>query len=210
MKDVVDITKQLFAMSKVSHLPLPSAAPLPFPFSRHLSGAGLADARLARQETANLEHEAYTLRQRSAVRDEIKNVLDAHVRHEAQQRELEQQELVKTVMENVRKQLGDGKFQKDVLADAVASLESASWPLLCKRYHRMLTSGSCAQPSSRRRRSKHQTFSFKGREASSVEGGEGYRDFVVHRVSALSADLQSTASFRSAFPRTPRAVLPLR
>lgn len=128
MKDVVDITKQLFAMSKVSHLPLPSAAPLPFPFSRHLSGAGLADARLARQETANLEHEAYTLRQRSAVRDEIKNVLDAHVRHEAQQRELEQQELVKTVMENVRKQLGDGKFQKDVLADAVASLESASCP----------------------------------------------------------------------------------
>lgn len=72
-----------------------------------------------------MEHEAYALRQKVAVREEIKSVLDAWVRAEGKQREAEQAELSRTVIANVEKQLSDAKLQKDILADAVQSIESA-------------------------------------------------------------------------------------
>ncbi|KAH8929677.1 hypothetical protein BT69DRAFT_1211276, partial [Atractiella rhizophila] len=75
------------------------------------------------EETAKLEHEAYVLRQKSAVAAEIKSVLDSWVRYEGQQREAQQKELVKTVQATVAEQLKDKKLQRDILVSAVAEVE---------------------------------------------------------------------------------------
>lgn len=74
------------------------------------------------------EHEIFKLKQKMAVKDEIKSILDGWVRVETQAREAEQAELVKTVLANVNKQLQDPKFQKDVLATSVAEIEGSSCP----------------------------------------------------------------------------------
>jgi F-type H+-transporting ATPase subunit b len=49
--------------------------------------------------------------------------LDSWVRFEAQQREAEQADLVKTIQEKVLSDLKDPKMQKDLLAQAVADIE---------------------------------------------------------------------------------------
>lgn len=93
MRDVVDVTKGLFALSK---------------------------------ETAQLESEAFVLKQQVQVASELKAVLDSWVRYEQQAKESEQADLVKTVMEKVQASLKDEKSQKDILANAVAEVESTS------------------------------------------------------------------------------------
>lgn len=75
------------------------------------------------QETAELEHETFRLKQQAAIAAEIKSVLDSHVRHEAQLREQEQRDLVQTVLSNVQKQLTDKKLQRDILLSSVAEVE---------------------------------------------------------------------------------------
>jgi len=90
MKDVVDVTKNLFAISK---------------------------------ETAKLEAEAFTLKQQVALAAELKTVLDSWARYEQQQKESEQAELSKAVIDKVLKSLSDEKTQKDILLGAVAEIE---------------------------------------------------------------------------------------
>jgi F-type H+-transporting ATPase subunit b len=55
---------------------------------------------------------------------EVKTTLDSWVRFEAQLRESEQQQLVKHVIEKVLQDVQDPKLQKDILSDAVATVES--------------------------------------------------------------------------------------
>lgn len=76
------------------------------------------------QQTAQLEHETFALKQQATLTAEVKSVLDSWVRHEAQVREAEQRELVQTVLANVQKQLGDKKLQRDILVAGVAEIES--------------------------------------------------------------------------------------
>ncbi|KAM0786682.1 hypothetical protein ACM66B_002127 [Microbotryomycetes sp. NB124-2] len=76
------------------------------------------------KQTAQLEHETFALKQQAALTSEIKSVLDAWVRHEAQVREAEQRDLVQTVMANVQKQLGDKKLQRDILVSSVQEIEN--------------------------------------------------------------------------------------
>merc|ERR1712032_550782 len=57
------------------------------------------------RETNAVEHENFRLAQEQAVKAELKSVLDSWVRFEQQQREAEQQALVKTVRENVEAEL---------------------------------------------------------------------------------------------------------
>lgn len=90
LKDVVALTKGLFAVSK---------------------------------ETAQLESEVFVQRQKTALASEVKAVLDSWVRYEQQEKEAEQAQLVKTVIDNVLKTLNDEKTQKDALAWAVAEVE---------------------------------------------------------------------------------------
>ncbi|KAK4047344.1 atp4 subunit B of the stator stalk of mitochondrial F1F0 ATP synthase [Microbotryomycetes sp. JL221] len=76
------------------------------------------------KQTAQLEHETFALKQQAALTSEIKSVLDAWVRHEAQVREAEQRDLVQTVVTNVQKQLGDKKLQRDILVSSVQEIEN--------------------------------------------------------------------------------------
>lgn len=91
LKDVVNTTKQLFAVSR---------------------------------ETAELEAKAFLLKQQIAVDHAAKSTLDAWVRFEQQQRELEQEQLTKTVRAKVSKEIENPKFQDRVLQEAVAEIEA--------------------------------------------------------------------------------------
>ncbi|KAI0315048.1 hypothetical protein OF83DRAFT_1167322 [Amylostereum chailletii] len=75
------------------------------------------------KETATLESEVFVQRQRVALASEVKTMLDSWVRYEQQEKENEQAQLVKTVVDNVLKNLGDEKTQKDVLTWAVSEVE---------------------------------------------------------------------------------------
>lgn len=75
------------------------------------------------KETAQLESEAFVQRQRVALATELKTVLDSWVRYEQQQKESEQAELTKTVIESVLKSIHTEKTQREVLAGAVAEIE---------------------------------------------------------------------------------------
>ncbi|WEJ93352.1 atp4 subunit B of the stator stalk of mitochondrial F1F0 ATP synthase [Yamadazyma tenuis] len=90
LKDVVDTTKQLFAISK---------------------------------ETAELEAKSFELKQKAAVVAEAKSTLDSWVRFEQQQRQLEQDQLIKSVLDKVNKEIENPKFQERVLAESVAEVE---------------------------------------------------------------------------------------
>ncbi|KAI8985647.1 ATP synthase [Trametes punicea] len=75
------------------------------------------------KETAQLEAEAFVQRQKVALAAEVKAVLDSWVRFEQQEKESEQADLVRTVVENVLKSLGNEKTQKEILTSAVAEIE---------------------------------------------------------------------------------------
>ncbi|EIM86937.1 uncharacterized protein STEHIDRAFT_157225 [Stereum hirsutum FP-91666 SS1] len=75
------------------------------------------------KETAVLESEVFVQRQKVALASEVKTVLDSWVRFEQQQKENEQAQLVKTVVDNVLKNLNEEKTQKEVLAWAVSEVE---------------------------------------------------------------------------------------
>lgn len=75
------------------------------------------------RETAKLEAESFELKQKLAVASEAKSTLDSWVRYEQQQRQLEQEQLIKSVLDKVNKELATPKFQDKVLAESVAEIE---------------------------------------------------------------------------------------
>ncbi|KAK6464015.1 hypothetical protein DFJ63DRAFT_317367 [Scheffersomyces coipomensis] len=75
------------------------------------------------KETAELEAKSFELKQKLAVAHEAKSTLDSWVRYEQQQRQLEQEQLVKSVLDKVNKELENPKFQERVLAESVAEVE---------------------------------------------------------------------------------------
>lgn len=75
------------------------------------------------KETAQLEAESFELKQKAAVVAEGKATLDSWVRFEQQQRQLEQEQLIKSVLEKVNKEIETPKFQERVLNESVAEVE---------------------------------------------------------------------------------------
>ncbi|THU94896.1 ATP4, subunit B of the stator stalk of mitochondrial F1F0 ATP synthase [Dendrothele bispora CBS 962.96] len=75
------------------------------------------------KETAKLEAETFVQKQKVALAAEAKTVLDSWVRYEQQQKESEQAELTKTVIDKVLSGLKDDKTQKDILLAAVSEVE---------------------------------------------------------------------------------------
>ncbi|KAH8554050.1 hypothetical protein BGW37DRAFT_241933 [Umbelopsis sp. PMI_123] len=90
MKDIVDVTKNLFALSR---------------------------------ETAKLEAEAFELKQRVSVAQEVKATLDSWVRYEATVREREQKQLAAFLIEKIQKELEDPKIQQQILDQAVLDVQ---------------------------------------------------------------------------------------
>ena len=127
MKDVVELTKGLFEISKVRTPP-----------SLLLTHRSCITAPLL-QETAQLEADAFVRRQQVALAAEIKAVLDSWVRFEHQEKENEQARLVKTIVDNVLKSVSEEKTQKDVLAWAVSEVDR-EYPLF-NWHHRLF--GCC-------------------------------------------------------------------
>lgn len=113
MKDIVQLTQGLFSLSKVC-------------LYWHMNTCHL---RIFRQETVTLEASTFALKQQTALAAELKSVLDSWVRYEQQQKESEQAELTKTVIDNVMKSISDPKVQKDTLTEAVAEIESKFIPI---------------------------------------------------------------------------------
>ena len=102
MKDVVSLTKSLFELSKVWHVWYSLA------FSRSEID----------QVTAKLESETFVQKQKVELASELKGVLDSWVRFEQQQKESEQADLTKAVVNKVLENLKESKTQQEILASA--------------------------------------------------------------------------------------------
>jgi F-type H+-transporting ATPase subunit b len=100
MKDIVDVTKNLFALSR---------------------------------ETAKLEAEAFELKQKVSVAQEVKATLDSWVRYEATVREREQKQLAAFLIEKIQKDLEDPKVQQQILDQAVLDVQS-KWLFHLERF----------------------------------------------------------------------------
>ncbi|KAG0033104.1 atp4 subunit B of the stator stalk of mitochondrial F1F0 ATP synthase [Podila clonocystis] len=90
MKDVVEVTKALYALSK---------------------------------ETAQLEAEAFELKQKTAMSAEVKSVLDSWVRYETSVREREQSKLAAYMIEKIKADLLDPKLQSQILEESISQVE---------------------------------------------------------------------------------------
>jgi len=77
-----------------------------------------------RQETAQLEAQAFELEQKTALAAEAKNVLDSWVRYEGQVKQRQQRELAESVVAKVKKELENPKALQQILQQAVADVES--------------------------------------------------------------------------------------
>ena len=77
-----------------------------------------------KQETAQLEHQAYELQQKVDVTAEAKAVLDSWVRYEGQVKARQQQEIADAVMAKVEKELENPKVLDQILKQAVQDVES--------------------------------------------------------------------------------------
>ena len=108
MGSVVDVTKQLFEVSKVYKIAIVS-----------IPDHG-ADEK---KETATLEAQAFELEQRTALAQEAKSVLDSWVRYEGQVKQREQLELAESVMARVTKELDNPKVLQQILQQSVADVE---------------------------------------------------------------------------------------
>ncbi|EMG50845.1 ATP4 ATP synthase subunit 4 [Candida maltosa Xu316] len=75
------------------------------------------------KETAQFEAETFQIKQQLAVSHEAKSVLDSWVRFEQQQRQLEQEQLAKEVIDKVNKEIENPKFQEKVLAESLGEIE---------------------------------------------------------------------------------------
>jgi F-type H+-transporting ATPase subunit b len=134
MKDVVSLTKGLFAVSKVRVPPSPLRDSFNHTFAASRS-----------QDTAQLEADAFVRRQHVALAAEVKAVLDSWVRFEQQEKENEQARLVKTIVDNVLKSVSEEKTQRDVLVWAVAEVERENPPFLLLEWQLMTDDGGDAE-----------------------------------------------------------------
>ncbi|EPQ56178.1 hypothetical protein GLOTRDRAFT_110690 [Gloeophyllum trabeum ATCC 11539] len=75
------------------------------------------------KETAQLEAETFVQQQKVLLAAEAKAVLDSWVRFEQQQKENEQAELARAVIDRVMKSLSDEKTQREILANAIQEVE---------------------------------------------------------------------------------------
>lgn len=75
------------------------------------------------KETVELEAKAFELKQKVSLANEAKSTLDSWVRYEANVRQLEQEQLAKTVIAKVQKEIDNSRFQEKVLQQAVADVE---------------------------------------------------------------------------------------
>ncbi|KAG0275234.1 atp4 subunit B of the stator stalk of mitochondrial F1F0 ATP synthase [Linnemannia exigua] len=90
MKDVVEVTQALYALSK---------------------------------ETAQLEAQAFELKQKTALTTEVKAVLDSWVRYETSVREREQSKLAAYMIEKIKADLQDPKLQAQILEESISQVE---------------------------------------------------------------------------------------
>ncbi|KAJ4473320.1 hypothetical protein C8J55DRAFT_137100 [Lentinula edodes] len=72
---------------------------------------------------SKIEAEAFVQKQKVVMASELKSVLDSWVRYEQQQKESEQADLTKSVIDKVLANLKDEKTQRDLLLSAVAEVE---------------------------------------------------------------------------------------
>lgn len=126
MGGVVDITKGLFEVSKVTP-PGCYLAPLWLsPSHRKPSGRSIRSHINPLQETAKLEAQAFELEQQTALAAEAKTVLDSWVRYEGQVKQRQQKELAASVIAKVHKELENPKVLQQILQQSVADVESMS------------------------------------------------------------------------------------
>ncbi|KAI9831891.1 MAG: atp4 subunit B of the stator stalk of mitochondrial F1F0 ATP synthase [Sarea resinae] len=110
---VVEVTKQLFAVSKVRLTDM-----IMHKKKRWDSG------RLTNpKETAQLEAKAFELEQNTALVQEAKSVLDSWVRYEGQVKQRQQRELAETVIAKIQKELENPKTLQQILNQSVADVE---------------------------------------------------------------------------------------
>jgi F-type H+-transporting ATPase subunit b len=112
LSNVVEITKQLFEVSKVRNV---------FKSGRCL----IADTE---KETAKLEAEAFELEQKTALAAEAKAVLDSWVRYEGQVKNRQQKELADAIIAKISKELENPKVLQQILQQSVADVESKQSP----------------------------------------------------------------------------------
>jgi len=114
---VVDITKNLFAVSKVFDTVMETNDVLV-----HLAYA-------QDQETAQLEAKAFELEQKTALVHEAKSVLDSWVRYEGQVKVRQQRELADSIISKIMKELENPKTLQQILQQSVADVESMFFTL---------------------------------------------------------------------------------
>lgn len=112
LSGVIDITKDLFAVSKVRR-------------ARRICGSPFA-LLTSTQETAELEAKAYELQQKADIAAEAKTVLDSWVRYEGQVKARQQKELAESVINKINKELDNPKVLDQILKQAVQDVESKS------------------------------------------------------------------------------------
>ena len=113
LSSVVDVTKQLFEVSKVCHR------------NRHLTSSFDAISHFS-QETAHLEAQAFELEQKTALAAEAKSVLESWVRYEGQVKQRQQKELAESIIGKVTKELENPRTLQQILQQSVADVESKS------------------------------------------------------------------------------------
>ena len=77
-----------------------------------------------KQETAQLEAQAYELEQKTAIAAEAKTVLDSWVRYEQSVKQRQQKELADSVIAKVEKELANPKVLQQILDQSVKDVES--------------------------------------------------------------------------------------
>ena len=111
---VIDVTEQLFEVSKVNH-------------GYRTSGYFTMGAD-SYQETAKLEAEAFELEQKTALAAEARSVLDSWVRYEGQVKQRQQKELAESIINKITKELENPKTLQQILNQSVADVESELHP----------------------------------------------------------------------------------
>jgi len=117
LSNVVDITKQLFEVSKVCQN------------RRPIRRRDANDVK----ETAKLESQAFELEQRTTLAAEAKTVLDSWVRYEGQVKARQQKELADTIIAKIGKELENPKVLQQILQQSVADVESMWFKTLLVR-----------------------------------------------------------------------------
>lgn len=120
MSTVVEVTRDLFAVSKVRvfffFLSLTAA-------TYCCSGSDIVFFSFS-QETAQLEAQAFQLEQQTGYAAEAKSVLDSWVRYEAQVKQRQQRELADSLIAKVKKELENPKTLSQILQQSVLDVES--------------------------------------------------------------------------------------